>query len=172
MTHERPIRRVLIYKRTHEGDPDPGTGIFGNKDCMGIVRSRTYDVVIGIGGAGREAETNGIARRLTWLGIGPHKRGNDPERPEVAFDHFLYYLDKKPMLRDRAPALARRMYDGSVRMLMAEPSSPEWQEVKTLLDLARNAPPSGQLDGPAYRNSKQTGGKCRSRSCRRKSVDR
>ena len=33
-THDKQMR-TLIYKRTHTGDPDPKTGVFGNNDCMG-----------------------------------------------------------------------------------------------------------------------------------------
>jgi hypothetical protein len=34
--------RTLIYKRTHSGDPDPETGIFGNHDCEGEVRDWAF----------------------------------------------------------------------------------------------------------------------------------
>jgi hypothetical protein len=43
------VRDVLIYKRTHPRDPDVD-GRFGCEDCMGAVRSRSYDAVIGVGG--------------------------------------------------------------------------------------------------------------------------
>jgi hypothetical protein len=65
--------RTLIYKRTHNGDPDPETGTFGNADCMGRVRGWNFDAVIGVGGIGREPELEGIAGKVTWVGIGPHK---------------------------------------------------------------------------------------------------
>jgi len=41
--------RILIYKRTHTGDPDL-KGRFGIHDCMGRVRDYDYDAVIGVGG--------------------------------------------------------------------------------------------------------------------------
>ena len=53
MRHEKQ-KRTLIYKRTHTGDPDPKAGVFGNNDCMGTVRKRDFDAVIGIGGIGPE----------------------------------------------------------------------------------------------------------------------
>ncbi len=65
--------RVLVYKRTHNGDPD-AHGCFGAFDCMGTVRDREYDAVIGVGGIGPEAQSNGIDRQINWIGIGPHKR--------------------------------------------------------------------------------------------------
>jgi hypothetical protein len=55
------IMRTLIYKRTHTGDPDPESGVFGNRDCMGTVRGRRFDAVIGIGGIGSMPKRQGIA---------------------------------------------------------------------------------------------------------------
>lgn len=64
--------RTLVYKRTHNGDPD-AEGRFGIHDCMGQVRAYGYEAVIGVGGVGDEPEECGIARRVNWIGIGPHK---------------------------------------------------------------------------------------------------
>jgi hypothetical protein len=68
--------RTLIYKRTHSGDPDPKTGVFGCNNCMKTVRGWVFDAVIGIGGIGREPECEGIAGKLTWIGIGKHETIN------------------------------------------------------------------------------------------------
>jgi|HubBroStandDraft_6_1064221.scaffolds.fasta_scaffold382330_2 hypothetical protein len=134
--------RTLIYKRTHEGDPGPQTGVFGNHDCMGTVRGWRFDAVIGIGGIRPWPECKGIARRLTWVGIGPHKIG-EPSRPRVMFDHFRYYRNGGPLLKEKAPALARRMYDKNVRVITScSLSSEERLDVERILGLARNAPPS------------------------------
>lgn len=160
MAHDRQMR-TLIYKRTHSGDPDPRTGLFGNNNCMGIVRGWSFDAVIGIGGIGQEPERNGIARKLTWVGIGPHKTG-DPRRPLVTFEHFLYDGEQGPLLKEIAPALARRMYCKNVRVLIHSLSSEERWEVEKLLDLARDAPPSSQL---AKRDFRDSSGKCGSNSC-------
>jgi len=46
--------RILVYKRTHNGDPDQ-IGRFGAYDCMGSVRRREFDAVIDVGGIGPEA---------------------------------------------------------------------------------------------------------------------
>ena len=45
--------RVLIYKRTHPFDPN-AEGVFGCEDCMGAVRRRRFQAVIGVGGLGAE----------------------------------------------------------------------------------------------------------------------
>lgn len=148
--------RTLIYKRTHSGDPDPETGVFGNHDCMGCVRSRSYDAVIGVGGCSPEPMRNGIARKLTWVGIGPHKVG-DARCPQVTFDHFLYYGEEGPALEELAPELARHLYEGRARWLISGLSAMERSEVQRILDLARDAPPSGHGAGantsPAIRSA-------------------
>src|SRR5262245_44441374 len=86
--------RVLVYKRTHTGDPDE-KGVFGCCDCMGTVRRWEYDAVIGVGGQGNEAKKYKIDRKLTWIGIGAQKK-ESPESwgyagPLVTFDHFVRY---------------------------------------------------------------------------------
>src|SRR4051812_46355351 len=68
----RSTRRVLIYKRTHIGDPN-SQGDFGCHDCMGRIRGYTYDAVIGIGGSSCEPRSQGIDGRITWVGVGPHQ---------------------------------------------------------------------------------------------------
>lgn len=159
--------RTLIYKRTHCGDPDPETGVFGNQDCMKTVRGRRFDAVIGVGGIGSEPQDNGIARKLTWVGIGPHKAG-DPRRPKVTFDHFLHYGKDGRLLREFAPKLAKHLYDGKARVIMDSLSDEERREVEVILDLARNAPPSGRLKGISHPISRNRRGKCRSHASRGK----
>jgi hypothetical protein len=162
--------RTLIYKRTHSGDPDPETGEFGCNNCMGSVRSRRFDAVIGIGGIGREPKSHGIAGKLTWIGVGPRKIG-DPKSPRVTFDHFWYQGEHGPLLEKRYPALARRMYDERVRVLMHSPSPAAAREVnkidqldrdvRKILCLASAAPPSNR---PCERDFRHTSGKCRPKS--------
>lgn len=94
--------RTLIYKRTHSGDPDLQSGVLGNNDCMGTVKSCSNDAVIGIGGIGPEPKRKGIAGKLTWVGIGPHKVFDNPAKPlspRVTFDHFLYLEEDPPNYR-------------------------------------------------------------------------
>ena len=155
--------RTLIYKRTHSGDPGPKTGVFGNHDCMGQVRAWNFDAVIGVGGKGPEPVNNGIAEKLTWVGIGPHKTG-DLRRPEVAFDHFLYYGKDGEPLSDIAPMLAKHLYDGKARVIMDSLSDEERREVEEILKLAQKAPPSRRLRSTSKPVSQEIGCKCRSRS--------
>lgn len=139
--------QTLVYKRTHNGDPDPATGVFGNNDCMGSVRAWPFDAVVGVGGISAEPQSEGIAGKLTWIGIGPHRTG-DPLRPLVAFEHFLYYGQHGPLLRSVAPTLARRIYGRNVRALLHSFSDEEALEVERILARARKAPASTPLLGP------------------------
>lgn len=168
--------RTLIYKRTHSGDPDPVSGVFGNNNCMKTVRAWGFDAVIGIGGVGKEPVSKGIAGKLTWIGIGKHETHTDrrrpfvsPETPLVTFDHFLYYGEEGPSLDEIAPALARRMFDRNVRILMDSLTPQQEKEVEKILALARRAPPSDQLvDGGLIGSA----GKCSTKSPKRRaSVD-
>jgi hypothetical protein len=168
--------RTLIYKRTHSGDPDPKTGVFGCNNCMKTVRGWGFDAVIGIGGTGREPVCEGIAGKLTWIGIGKHETINDPSRsfvtpscPLVTFDHFLYYGEQGPLLRNIAPVLANRMlYDNNVRKLMDSLSREEQREVEKILGLAMDAPPSCHL---TKRDFRDTSAKCRPKSCDVRTTD-
>ena len=123
MHHDKQMR-TLIYKRTHTGDPDPKTGVFGNHDCMGSVRERQFDAVIGIGGVGPEPKSFGIAGKLNWVGIDPIYDGRDPDRrgPRLRFRHFLDFKKDGPPLQGRYPALADLMYGKNVRSIMHSPS--------------------------------------------------
>lgn len=132
--------RTFIYKRTHNGDPDPVTGEFGVGNCMKGCRVWSFDAVIGVGGTGREPLRHGIARKLTWVGIGPHKTGN-PRLPIVTFDHFLYYGDKGPLLENVAKSIAEHFYQGGARMLV-NLSDEESLEAERILSSAMTAPPS------------------------------
>jgi hypothetical protein len=164
--------RTLIYKRTHFGDPDPESGVFGNNNCMGRVKGWQYDAVIGVGGIGPEPTRNGIAGKLTWVGLGPHKafnNPNDPGSPRVTFDHFWYLGESGPSLEVKYPALARRMYEKNVRVLMHTPRGPKEKfqveletDINKILVLARRAPASQQM---RKAKRKVTSGSCRAKSC-------
>ena len=135
--------RTLVYKRTHSGDPDLD-GRFGINDCMGTVRARKFEAVIGIGGTGPEPRRSGIAEKITWVGIGPHRFPGTPRGPLVLFDHFLYFGERGPSLIARAPTLAAHVYGLNVRSLMTF-SPEEAVEVENILALAVMAPPSSAL---------------------------
>jgi hypothetical protein len=138
--------RVLVYKRTHTGDPDPETGTFGCNGCMGAVRGWDFEAVIGVGGIGGEAESHGIAGKLTWIGIGPHHVPVWDERgPGVQFEHFVLYDAKGPDFRQLAPKLAKRMYDAGIRVILHDMSEAESAEVAGILKRAKKAQPSPGL---------------------------
>ena len=135
-------RRILVYKRTHNGDPDV-YGVFGAHDCMGSVRDRDFDAVIGIGGIGEEPEQLGIDRKINWIGIGPHKfttRGL--KWPMVTFDHFLDFGTSGQALERLAPDLANRMYSNNVRAVMESLTEKEYAGAEFVLQLAKAAPRS------------------------------
>lgn len=78
--------RILIYKRTHVGDPNT-EGEFGNEDCMGSVRSFPFDAVIGVGGISRQPLEQRLARKINWVGRNPRKswRSNYARAPILTF---------------------------------------------------------------------------------------
>ena len=120
--------QVLIYKRTHPGDPN-ADGAFGCEDCMGTVRKRRFDAVIGVGGIGPEAQSWGIDRRLNWVGVGAHPSESIPlgfRGPLVTFDRFLLLEDQGPELQRIAPVLARYMYATHRRIVMSERLGPTY----------------------------------------------
>jgi len=150
--------RILVYKRTHSGDPDY-RGCFGVHDCMGSVRGYEYDAVIGIGGIGPEARSNDISGKVNWIGRVPHKRQVDGKRgPEVRFAQFVNYGIDGPNFSALAPKLAKRMYSKNVRYLILDPSCKEYPEAERIVLTTKytsKAPKSG--------NAKT---RCTSRSCR------
>lgn len=136
--------RILVYKRTHDGDPDQA-GCFGACDCMGTVRNWQYDAVIGVGGVGSEPIANGIAGKINWIGIGPHKTFVNGKRgPEVRFDHFLNFGKAGPAFTKLAPALAQRLYTRKARFAIVDPSDKAYSEVCQVVSAAQSAPPSGR----------------------------
>jgi hypothetical protein len=152
------IMRTLLYKRTHIGDPDK-RGRFGVRDCMGKVRTRAFDAVVGIGGIGSEARSFGIDGKVNWIGIGPRKSSSSDKRgPVVTFDHFLLFESDGPDLQDVAPVLAKRMYSRHApRLLFDSFDDVEQAEIDCLLSLAKRAPPSavagaGKSQGDCRRN--------------------
>lgn len=139
------LPRVLIYKRTHIGDPS-SEGVFGIHDCLGEVRTRQFDAVIGIGGISAEPSSHGIDRRVNWVGIGPHgqpSEGPELSGPWITFDHFVLLEGQGPNLEKMAPRLARHMYDTNRRVVMSDNLPNEiLNEVQRILKLADNKSPS------------------------------
>lgn len=137
---------ILVYKRTHVGDPGPD-GCFGVFDCMGIVRDRDYDAVIGVGGIGAEAQSHGIAGLINWIGVGPHKTYSGKRGPEVTFDRFVYYGCDGYNFAEYAPVLAEHMYDRNVRSILHGLSDSEHAEALAIVAWADDAPLSPLLAG-------------------------
>jgi len=139
--------RILIYKRTHTGDPD-GEGNFGCGDCMGVVRGYKYDAVIGVGGIGSEARSENIAGKITWIGIGPRKQWLTADEapgmcgPLVTFKKFSRWDESGQPLIALAPMLARRLYERKARYLLGNLSDVEQREAEEILRLARSRKPS------------------------------
>jgi hypothetical protein len=154
-TNTRP--RVLIYKRTHIGDPNLA-GEFGCSDCMGRVRGFAYDAVIGIGGSSYEPRSHGIDGRITWVGIGPRRQTSSFSRgaPIVTFERFAIFDSVGEKLRDFAPALAEHFFMKHRRFFFSDSLSDEIQrDIERILQLAK-------LDKPP----KFRGGTKRASGCR------
>lgn len=144
----RPLVRTLIYKRTHKGDPD-ASGWFGLRDCMGRVRNMDFDCVIGIGGAGSDAQLSGIAGKLNWIGVGAHKVPSNGRGPVVWFDHFVLFDELGEELWKLAPKLARRMYasPGPRFKIDIDLSPAEKQEIQKILEIAKKKVASSRPPG-------------------------
>lgn len=139
--------RVLIYKRTHDGDPDD-RGCFGVLDCMGVVRSLEYDAVIGIGGIGPEARAAGIAGKINWIGLTPSKTVDADKRgPLVTFASFLNFGTDGPDFTALAPILAGRIYTNNIRYLIVELTEDD-NEIRSILALAAPQRKRKQLHSP------------------------
>jgi hypothetical protein len=137
--------RVLVYKRTHPGDPSED-GCFGVSDCMGAIRGWTFDAVIGVGGIGREPRSHNIAGKINWIGIGAHTGRWYRRGPRLTFGRFHDFGTHGDSFRKRAPQLAGRMYAQRIRHLMTDSMSEvERKEVQSILTLANDAPPSPAL---------------------------
>src|SRR6476660_8376148 len=139
------VVRIFVYKRTHQGDPD-GQGWFGNDDCMGRLRSCDFDAVIGIGGICDWAKTQGISRKLNWIGIGAKKQGTYKRGPLVAFDHFVLFEENGIEFQVIAPALASHLLiSNGPRFLFSDDfNRTEREEADRILKLAETAPPSAK----------------------------
>ncbi|MEI6746760.1 MAG: hypothetical protein WCL34_12430 [Methylococcaceae bacterium] len=144
MSKENPV--VLIYKRTHTGDPDQG-GIFGVNGCMGRVRSWEFDAVIGIGGKNPDKGDEDIANRINYVGLGakPYSINSKNGHPYVIFDKFILFDDKGDVVFKEDVVnseLFEYLYRKNVRVVKLDKTSQYWGEVKEILKLAENAPPS------------------------------
>lgn len=139
-------RTTMIYKMARLNDPDRLSGVWGNRDCMGRVRARSFHAVIGVGGCGPEPIKNGIRERLVWIGIGPKVISQAQRGPIYSFEHFLP-AEREVDVRSSYPTLAAMLYDTKtyqrVPIMNVAGGNPKLdEEVKALLKMAEKAPAS------------------------------
>ncbi len=155
--------KILVYKRTHTGDPD-AEGRFGIHDCMGTIRNLPFDAVVGVGGLGKEAQSHGIDRKVNWVGVNPvrNRRSNGARAGTVTFERFALFEDRGPLLHLLAPNLAKRMYAGR-RFVFTSMTAAEHAEAVQLLELADQASSASPLDADP-----KSPPRCRPAKCVRK----
>ena len=131
---------ILIYKRTHPGDPNLD-GEFGINDCMGQIREFNFDAVIGVGGKGVEPQQYGISLKINWVGIGkvPNKnRLNHNRAKSFTFTYFLLLENQGPDLREFAPKLAKRLFSKNARFVLQDYTIEEKKEAENILEWSKN----------------------------------
>ncbi len=140
---EKNRMRVLIYKRTHKGDPDEN-GNFGIHDCMGRIRDWNYDAVIGIGGKTTWKGHN-IKCKINWIGLEPrkaflHKSGRGHV---ILFAHFKLYEEAGENIEEHYPNLFDYMYKSRKRFDFSS-NLPEnvYKEVMQILNSIKDCPAS------------------------------
>jgi len=135
----------MIYKRTHIGDPT-SWGVFGLSDCMGSVRARNFDAVIGVGGLSAEPRFFNIDGRLTWVGVGARRSASIPvghRGPIIEFDRFRLFEQSGPKLEAIAPLLAQHLFAVHRRVVMSDSlNAPIRREIDRILRLAAKKPPA------------------------------
>jgi len=138
--------RVLIYKRTHKGDPDE-KGIFGNQDCMGRIRNWNYDAVIGIGGKTTFKDDEDIKYKINWIGLEPKRFKSETKRGDyVTFSHIGLFEEKGKEIDLHYPNLFAYMYNSRKRFDMTtELPQDVYKEVMEILDSVKNYPSSDFL---------------------------
>jgi hypothetical protein len=112
-------QRILVYKRTHIGDPDEH-GRFGIEDCMRSVRGWKFDGVLGVGGIAPWKSDRDIARKVNWVGRFPIRVPN----PFQATPHPLLKFASTnvkvmealgPLLADVNTRFAKKFYKSRCR---------------------------------------------------------
>lgn len=149
----KTVARVLLYKRTHIGDPN-ADGCFGINDCMKSIRNWRFDAVIGIGGIRpnrddrqRGHKNSALVRKINWIGIGRKDGRRIPgyKGPLLYFRKFKLFGNdgtQGPFFAKHAPKLAHRMYDlkhPPRQLLIDKTMRNEWTEIEKVLELARRA---------------------------------
>jgi hypothetical protein len=157
--------RILIYKRTHKGDPNED-GIFGIQDCMGKIRNWNYDAVIGIGGKSPWKVDYDIKYKINWIGIEPKRIAKTKRGGIFVFAHFELYEEEGKDIKDNFPNLYKYMYDKRKRFDFSNELPHEvYIEVKQILDLIKNSQPSEAYDIEKFEKF-DTDSDCDSSKCR------
>lgn len=145
MNNNKPV--VLIYKRTHKGDPD-SQGIFGINNCMGQVRNWNFDAVIGMGGKSSYKGDEGIKEKVNWIGIGASKNTVLGKPPIIIFKKFCLFEEHGCLVQDIAPNLYKYMYtDYHIRVVKSTSlDQTMYEEVLKILELANKCPASKGIE--------------------------
>jgi hypothetical protein len=167
---------VLIYKRTHPGDPD-GLGRFGNQDCMGRVRNCRYDFVIGVGGVGGESRSHGLTGKVNWVARWPkrhpHPWSKRGDMVNFAPGDYAVMEDQGPALTVLSPMLAQRVYGARNRFLNTSLSAAERKEAARVVNAILSNPGRywkkrvGSGGGCPPIGGEPTNGGCAPRRCSR-----
>src|SRR5205823_5833202 len=138
--------RILIYKRTHVGDPNTRRE-FGNEGCMGRVRRFGFDAVIGVGGISKQPTQQRLARKVNWVGRNPKRSPNpaDVRGPLVSFEQkdFRLFERNGPLLSKLAPRLAKKIYGSRSRFVFTSLGPVEQREARQLISQVLD---SGRFD--------------------------
>lgn len=124
--------RILVYKRTHTGDPGL-EGIFGVNGCMGRIRNLAFDAVIGIGSLRPWHDSIEIAGRINWVGISPVEVGHDGRGRQLQFAKFRLFEGAGPRVSDVAPSLAEYYYGRNPRFVMDGLGEQQRREAEKIL---------------------------------------
>lgn len=146
--------KILIYKRTHKGDP-ARKGIFGNQDCMGRIRNWDYDAVIGIGGKTPWPGHQDIKYKVNWVGLGPKRISSNGRRADrIIFSHFKLYDERGSNIEEKFPNLFEYMYGNRKRFDMSLNLPDEvFLEVQEILRPIQDCPQSEEFDDIGYKEN-------------------
>jgi hypothetical protein len=108
---EEKRMKILVYRRTHTGDPN-SKGVFGCNNDMGSIRDWNY-AVIGIGGKNPHPSCGSIKERITWVGICPVKTVSPHgfKGSLVTFRKFILWDGGGPLVKGNYPALYEYMFE-------------------------------------------------------------
>jgi len=174
---KKPI--ILVYRRTHKGDPDEN-GVFGINNCMKSVRDWPYDAVIGIGGVSPDKGDEDIAKKINWIGITPKKDEPSvygiPERERrdaismedrnthrcVTFEKFKLFEETGHLVKDYAPKLFKYMFEqGRIPRTGKNFNEEIYAELLNILSLADDADASKAMGMQSERKKKISGSACK-----------